>query len=100
MQYQTCECGEQIPPNELPTKILTHWSHQQSCLYSHIGCVSKTSFDSIYVEHATIRVLTDRYFPAYEQNQRFCTYIGKYGSAKTRILAYYTQWKLYLKVYV
>ena len=41
MQYQTCECGERISPNELAAKLLTHWNHQKRCLYSHIGCVSK-----------------------------------------------------------
>ena len=40
MQYQTCECGERIPANELKQKLLAHWSHQRSCLYSYIGCVS------------------------------------------------------------
>lgn len=48
MQYQTCECGERIPANELPTKLLTHWNHHSSCLYSYIGCVSKISFKMIY----------------------------------------------------
>ena len=40
MRYQTCECGEHIPANELPKKLLTHWQHKQVCLYSYIGCVS------------------------------------------------------------
>ena len=40
MQYETCQCGERILANELPTKLLTHWQHQQVCLYSYIGCVS------------------------------------------------------------
>ena len=66
MQYQTCECGERIPPTELPTKLLSHWNHQQSCLYSHIGCVSKTNFDSHYVQHGRIRVSVDGLFPIYE----------------------------------
>ena len=36
-----CECGEQIPRNELGAKLLSHWHHQQqTCLYSYIGCVS------------------------------------------------------------
>ena len=48
MQYQTCECGERIPANELPTKLLTHWNHQSSCLYSYIGCVSKINFKIVY----------------------------------------------------
>ena len=38
MRYQTCECGEHIPANELPKKLLTQ--HKQVCLYSYIGCVS------------------------------------------------------------
>ena len=37
MQYQTCKCGEQILLKDLPTKLLTHWHHQESCLYSYIG---------------------------------------------------------------
>lgn len=51
MQYQICECGEQIPPNELGTKLLTHWQHQhQTCLYSYIGCVSVSILKStVYV---------------------------------------------------
>lgn len=51
MQYQICECGEQIPPNELGTKLLTHWQHQhQTCLYSYIGCVSVSVLKStVYV---------------------------------------------------
>lgn len=51
MQYQICECGEQIPPNELGTKLLTHWQHQhQTCLYSYIGCVSISILKStVYV---------------------------------------------------
>ena len=40
MRYQTCECGEHILRNELPKKLLTHWQHEQACLYSYIGCVS------------------------------------------------------------
>lgn len=48
MQYQTCECGERIPANELPTKLLTHWNHQSSCIYSYIGCVSKIDFKIVY----------------------------------------------------
>ena len=40
MRYQTCECGEHIPANELPKKLLTHWQHEQVRLYSYIGCVS------------------------------------------------------------
>ena len=40
MQYQTCECGERIHANELKQKLLAHWPHQRSCLYSYIGCVS------------------------------------------------------------
>ena len=53
MQYQTCECGEQISPNELGTKLLTHWQHQhQTCLYSYIGCVSNSvsgaTFEATY----------------------------------------------------
>ena len=34
------ECGEPILANELPAKLLTHWQHQQVCLYSYIGCMS------------------------------------------------------------
>lgn len=40
MQYRRCECGEQIPAIELKQKLLAHWPHQRSCLYSYIGCVS------------------------------------------------------------
>ena len=47
MQYQTCECGEQISPNELAAKLLTHWNHQQSCLYSYTGCVSNVIFEYV-----------------------------------------------------
>ena len=48
MQYQTCECGERILANELPTKLLTHWQHQQQvCLYSYIGCVSIRIFENL-----------------------------------------------------
>lgn len=72
MQYQTCECGERIPPNELPTKLLTHWNHQQSCLFSHIGCVSKTNFDNNCVKHARIRVLIDHCFPPLTIVLPFC----------------------------
>ena len=74
MQYQTCECGERIPPNELPTKLLTHWNHQQNCLYLHIGCVSKTNFDNNCVEDARTGVLVDRCFPAYGRNLRLYLY--------------------------
>ena len=86
MQYQICECGERIPPNELPTKLLIHWNHQQSCLYSHIGCVSKTNFDSHCVEHARIRVLTGRYFPTYGQNLRSVLILENMGQRQPLFL--------------
>ena len=40
MKYQTCKCGEKILLKDLPAKLLTHWHHQQGCLFSYIGCVS------------------------------------------------------------
>ena len=57
MQYQTCDCGEQISPNELGIKLLTHWQHQhQTCLYSYIGCVSILVFEStVYVYMQTVK---------------------------------------------
>lgn len=47
MQYQTCECGEKISPTELATKLLTHMSHQPSCVFSYIGCVSKVTLEYV-----------------------------------------------------
>ena len=43
-----------------------------------------------YVKYATIRVLSDPYFPVDRQN-RLGLYTGKNGSEKTRFLAYFVQ---------
>ena len=51
MQYQICECGEQIPRNELGKDLLSHWHRQhQTCLYSYIGCVSYSVFQNTLFE--------------------------------------------------
>ena len=36
------------------------------------------------------------FIPVYQQNRRFCHYMEIHGSEKTRILANFTQWNLYL----
>ena len=55
--------------------------------------LSEKIFRSINcVKYARIRVFSDQYFPVKEQNWKFCAYMGKYGSEKTHILPYFTQW--------
>ena len=41
------------------------------------------------VKYPRIQFFCDPYFPVY---LRFCSYMEKYGSEKTRILEYFTQW--------
>ena len=43
------------------------------------------------IKYARIRVSPDPYFPVYGHNRRFSPHTGKYGSVKTRILVYFTQ---------
>ena len=58
MRYETCECGEPIVANELPAKLLTHWQHQQVCLYSYIGCVSIRIFEKTFLKTSTWKFKT------------------------------------------
>lgn len=44
------------------------------------------------VKYAGILVFSDPYFPAQEENLGFCTYMEKYCSEKTQILANITQY--------
>lgn len=65
MQYQICECGEQILPNELGTKLLAHWQHQQRCLYSYIGCVSRFIFHKYRIRRSIINFFPPKVYTVF-----------------------------------
>ena len=47
-----------------------------------------------FEKYVRIQVFSDPYFPVLVENHRFGPYTGKYGSEKTPISVYFTQWKI------
>ena len=45
-----------------------------------------------FIKYTGVRIISDPYISVLRQNQRFCPYTVIYGSEKTCILTYFTQW--------